>query len=81
MLDENALIREYNSKMYSFAYRSTEGLHFEWIENEKDTLEITHRSYPHILEQFERARQDILQEKINSKIAANVNDDDILSVI
>lgn len=81
MLDENALIREYNSKMYSFACRNTEGLHFEWIENEKDTLEVTHRSYPHILEQFERARQDILQEKINTKIAANVNDDDILSVI
>lgn len=81
MLDENALIREYNSKMYSFSHRTEKGLHYEWIENESDTLLISAGNYTQILQQFERARQDIFREERKSIIATEVDDDDILSVI
>ena len=51
------------------------------MEHEEDQLVISDRQYPMILHQFERARQDLLQEKPKSKVATEIDDDDILSVI
>lgn len=81
LLDENALIREYNSKLYHFAYRTEQGLYYQWIEHDEDTLEISERQYAPILQQFERARMDLLQEKTKTRVATETDDDDILSVI
>lgn len=81
IIDENALLREYNSKMYFFSHADEEGLHYYWIENEKDKLLVSRYHYPQILQQFERARQQILGEKTKSKPAADVDDEDILSLI
>ncbi|MCB0629013.1 MAG: CHAT domain-containing protein [Saprospiraceae bacterium] len=81
IIDENALLREYNSKMYFFSYADEEGLHYYWMENEKDKLIVSRHHYPQIFRQFERARQEILGEKTHSKPATDVDDEDILSLI
>ncbi|PHN03555.1 hypothetical protein CRP01_26515 [Flavilitoribacter nigricans DSM 23189 = NBRC 102662] len=80
-LDENALIREYNSKLYHFSHWTESGLCYYWMENEKDTLQVSGRMYPRILQQFELVRQDLLQEEAPSRVATEFDDDDILSVI
>lgn len=81
LLDENALIREYNSKMYHFAYWNEAGPCYRWVENESDQLQISTRQYPAVLQQFEQARRDLLQEAANSRVATETDEDDILSVI
>ncbi len=82
ILDENALTREFNSKIYFFSHVSEAGLHYYWIENVKDTLLISDQQYAYVKLQFEKARQDILNEKplrgTRSEIA---EDDDILSFL
>lgn len=81
IIDENALLREYNSKMYFFSHVDADGLHYYWIENEKDTLLVSPQRHPQILRQFERARQEILGEKINGRTTPDIDDEDILSLI
>lgn len=81
LLDENALIREYNSKMYHFAYWNAAGPCYKWVENERDQLQVSGRQYPAILQQFEQARRDLLQEETKNSVATEMDDDDILSVI
>lgn len=62
VLDENALIREYNSKVYFFSHLSDKGLHFYWIENESDTIIINDDNYAYIQSQFYRAKHEILDD-------------------
>lgn len=81
LLDENALIREYNSKMYHFAYWNETGPCYKWVENEHDHLQVSRHQYPAILQQFEQAKRDLLQEETKSSVATETDDDDILSVI
>lgn len=81
IIDENALLREYNSKMYFFSHLDAEGLHYYWIENESDTLLVSAHRYPQVLQQFERARQQILGEEVSGRAASDVDDEDILSLI
>lgn len=61
VLDENALVREYNSKVYFFSHLSEKGLHYYWIENEQDTI-VINNNYDYIFEQFNRAKQVILND-------------------
>ncbi len=81
ILDENALIREFNSKLYFFSHRSDTGLHFHWVENEADKLEIEAENFPTILQQFARVRRDLLNETIQaeSKPMADTDSDDGIS--
>ncbi len=82
ILDENALTREYNSKIYFFSHRSEEGLHYHWIENDEDEMIISSNRYDYILQQFEQARRDILDEQaVETKAADIANDDDIMSLM
>lgn len=82
ILDENALIREFNSKIYFFSHTTENGLQYDWNENEKDTLIITEAKYAYVLQQFHKARQDILNERaIQAKKTDLDDDDDILSLM
>lgn len=63
VVDENALNRTDNFKLFFFSHTSEAGLHYYWIENEEDTLIISDNKFKDIKDQFERARQDILNEK------------------
>ncbi|MFK7950097.1 MAG: hypothetical protein AB8G11_21075, partial [Saprospiraceae bacterium] len=78
VLDENALTREYNSKVYFFAYASDKGLHYYWIENEEDTIVIKD-NYDYIVSQFDRAKQVILNEflVLENAFVEEEEDDDI----
>ena len=62
VLDQNALSREVNSKLYYFSHQTEDSLHYYWIENDSDTLEISPSEHEYILEQFQKARRDILNE-------------------
>lgn len=82
VLDENALTREFNSKIYFFSHASAEGLHYYWIENEADTLLITEENHPQILKQFDKAKKDILNENSGEIRKSDIiSDDDILEVL
>lgn len=82
ILDENALTREYNSKIYFFSHRTEKGLHYQWIENEEDKMIISPNRYDYILQQFEQARRDILNEQVaETKVADMASDDDIMSLM
>jgi hypothetical protein len=82
ILDENALNREFNSKIYFFSHQTTEGLVYKWIEYEEDTLLVHQKNYPAIIRQFEKARQEILNEEVAvSKPSDMEGEDDIMSVM
>ncbi|MBK6622438.1 MAG: CHAT domain-containing protein [Saprospirales bacterium] len=77
ILDENALTKEFNSKIYYFGHRTENGLRYFWIENEKDTLDISGQQFGYVLQQFEKARKDILNEQpttTTSLLSSNEND-------
>lgn len=82
VLDENALTREFNYKIYFFSHRTEAGLVYRWVENEKDTLVITEKKYAYVLQQFEKARQNILNEKGGPAKRSDITDeDDILTLM
>lgn len=82
VLDENALIREFNYKIYFFSYQSEAGLHYTWVENDQDTLVITDSQFQYVKHQFEKAREDILEEKPVGRTQSEIaEDDDILSFL
>lgn len=82
ILDENALNREFNSKIYFFSHQTEEGLLYRWIEYDQDTLLINEKNYPTIVRQFEKARQDILNEEKGSIEPSDIDsEDDILSLM
>ncbi len=82
ILDENALNREFNSKLYFFSHQTKEGFVYKWIEYDQDTLIVNHQNHPTIMRQFEKARQEILNEEkgISSPLDFE-GEDDILSLI
>lgn len=71
ILDQNALIKEPNSKIFFFSHTSEKGLQFKWIEknqikseeNKEDTLSVNNDQFSYIKKQFEKARQQILNEQ------------------
>lgn len=82
VLDENALIREYNSKIFFFSHNTPEGLHYLWIENPADHLMINEQYFGYIRRQFDRARQDLLNEQMKTtSTGKTADDDDILTLI
>ena len=82
ILDENALTKEFNSKIYYFGHRTEDGLRYFWIENEKDTLDISGQQFGYVLQQFEKARKDILNEQPATTTSHQASDeDDILTLM
>lgn len=82
VLDENALTREYNSKIYFLAHRTADSLLYEWIENPADQLTVDSYNYGYILQQLARARQDLLGDRPQSASTGKTTDeDDILTLI
>ena len=82
ILDENALTREFNSKIYFFSHVSEKGLEYYWIENEQDRLTINGDNYDYVFQQFQQARMDILNERsIDGPDTDKVDEDDILSLM
>lgn len=82
VLDENALLREYNSKIFFFHHRTETELHYHWIENETNTLVIDRDHHGYVLEQFEKARRDILNEAaVEVKKGEVDGEEDILALM
>jgi hypothetical protein len=83
LIDENALQREFNSKVYFFSHCSEEGLHYYLLENNTDTMTISTENFPYILRQFQDARRRLLNEEVASDPGeiTPVDEDDITSLL
>ncbi len=82
VLDENALLRADNYKVYLFSHSSQSNLCYHWIENEEDKLEIDEEQFAYIRKQFNKARQELLGEQIvETQTSTQAGEDDILSLL
>lgn len=81
ILDENALTREVNSKVYFFSHCTETALVYYWIENQADRLEISDRHFGYIKEQFAKARRDLLNEEVVESKSAEIGEEDDISML
>lgn len=54
IIDQNALIREQNSKLFFYRYQTNGQYYFVLVDNLKDTLEVTDRQFQDVKEIFDR---------------------------
>lgn len=60
IIDENAINKEYSSKLYIYTYQGDEGYYYQFLNNVKDEkLHANNTNYPKLYEEFEKFKADI----------------------
>ena len=61
IIDENALSGQFNSKLFFFRYIENGDLVYELIENRKDILNVSDKTYPSVKEQYQAFKRQIAE--------------------